>query len=132
MENHHFSWVNQLFQWPFSNSYVKLPEGKDADFPVRSYQRAPSHGPVHQSFTRLCSGCLGGPVFVSARYSQISQCFRKRTPMNIGIYNCGKATYCPFILLLIADKWWLVRPIHVNLLENIRVNRIVDSICYIS
>ena len=24
---HHFQWVNQLFLWPFSNSYVKLPEG---------------------------------------------------------------------------------------------------------
>jgi hypothetical protein len=27
MENHHFQWVNQLFLWPFSIGYVKLPEG---------------------------------------------------------------------------------------------------------
>ena len=30
MENHHFSWENPLFQWPFSFSYVKLPEGNIA------------------------------------------------------------------------------------------------------
>ena len=28
MENHHFGWVNQLFQWAFSSSQtVSLPEG---------------------------------------------------------------------------------------------------------
>ena len=27
MENHHFSWENQLFLWAIFNSYVKLPEG---------------------------------------------------------------------------------------------------------
>ena len=28
MENHHFEWVNQLFQWPFSIAILTLPEGK--------------------------------------------------------------------------------------------------------
>ena len=27
MENHHFSWENPLFLWPFSHCYVSSPEG---------------------------------------------------------------------------------------------------------
>ena len=34
MENHHFSWENSLFQWPFSMSQtVSLPEGTSGDPP---------------------------------------------------------------------------------------------------
>ena len=28
LENHHFQWVNPLFQWSFSIAIVSLPEGK--------------------------------------------------------------------------------------------------------